>query len=122
MCVYVSVCIYMSPGNRVCKVNNCRQEMLFLSHRDWHREHIHCPWKQPLFKVLDCLYDECFASFVISQSPENTNCCFFSIPSYLLHFTANIYSFIMLILVISPLSFLVCEIKSFPKSYKSLSI
>jgi len=36
VCMEVCACVYifMSPGDRVCKVNNCRHENLFFSHRE----------------------------------------------------------------------------------------
>ncbi len=63
----------MSPGDRVCKMNNCRQEKLFLSHRDWHREHI-VP-SNDLFLGSWTAY----ATNVLnhSQSHENTTSFFF---------------------------------------------
>ncbi len=67
----------MSPGDRVCKMNNCRQEKLFLSHRDWHREHI-VP-SNDLFLGSWTAY----ATNVLnhSQSHENTTSFFFPLQA-----------------------------------------
>lgn len=109
------MCVYMSPGDRGCKMNNWRQEKLFLSHRDWHREHI-VP-SNDLFLGLDSLCDDYFESFT-----KSLYFFFFFFLSYFLNLAANTYSFMMLILIIAPLSFLDREIKSFPNSYKSSCI
>ncbi len=116
--VCMCVCVYMSPGDKVCKMNNCRQEKLFLSHRDCHREHI-VP-SSNLFLGSWTAH----ATHILNHSHRHDNIilfCFF-IPSYFLTLAANTYSYIMLFLIIVTFSFLVHEIKSFPNSYKSLCI
>jgi len=119
VCVWkcVSVCIYLCPQAIGCvKWTTADTKTFFLSHR----EHIVPGNYFKSFKLSGLPIWWIFCIIYHVTSAENTNCflfCFF-FPSYLLNFTANTYSFIIIILVISPLSSLVCEIKSFPKSNK----